>query len=290
MRESEIYARPDRSSHGHHVDPVAARKRLDEFAAIVKEAVSRHRAANVGANSVVVTPGGRSFPTVSAALDSITDASQSRQYVVSIGPGTYTEVVTCKPWVFLTGAGRGQTIVTYGSQSDPTKKGTIKASSHSAVQECTIQSTPTGTGGGWVVAVDCQSAVDFDIENCELIATDPSNTMDVTGIALDDWFGTGSQVNISYTSVTANSGFRPLAINVYFAAYAHGMESKFIGQNGANPGRGGFAADASVFLVEDSYVEGADHSLYKDSNPKTSITANHCQLKGPVGPGVVVNP
>jgi hypothetical protein len=52
----------------------------------------------------------------------------------------------------------------------------------------------------------------------------------------------------------------------------------------------GFAADTSTFLVEDSYVEGAANSLFQDRNPKTNITANHCQLKGPVGPGVVVNP
>jgi hypothetical protein len=290
MNEPERHARPKRPSPERGPDPAEARKQLDAFAADVKKAVSHGKSNRTfTANSVVVEPGGHKFPTIGAALASITDASQQRQYVVSIGPGTYTEVVTCKPWVFLAGAGRGQTIITAESQADPAKKGTIRASSHSAIQDSTVQATK-GAADGWVVAVDCQSAVNFDIEDCELIAVDPTNVWNVTGLALDDWGGTGSQVNIAYTTITANGGWMPVAINVYYAAYAHGMESKFISQNGKNPGWGGAAADTSTFLVENSYVEGAAYSLFKDSNPKTNITANQCQLKGPVGPGVVVNP
>lgn len=290
MSEPEGHARPKRPSPERGPDPAEARKQLDAFVGDVKKAVSQGNSnKKLGANSVVVEPGGHTFPTIGAALASITDASQKKQYVVSIGPGTYNEVVTCKPWVFLAGSGRGQTIITAASQSDPAKKGTIRASSHSAIQDSTVQAT-FAAGGGWVVAIDCQSAVDFDIENCELIATDPTKAAALNGLALDDWGGTGSQVNIAYTTITANGGFTPIAINVYYAAYAHGTESKFVAQNGQNPGSGGFAADTSTFLVEDSYVEGAGYSLVRDSNPKTTITANHCQLKGPVGPGVVVNP
>ena len=187
MHEPDSHARPTRPSPERGPDPAEAKKQLDAFVADVKNASSPGKSnRKLGANSVVVEPGGHTFPTIGAALASITDASQQRQYVVSIGPGTYTEVVTCKPWVFLAGAGRGQTIITAASQDDPAKKGTIRASSHSAIQNSTVQAT-TGAAGGWVVAVDCQSAVDFDIENCELIATDPTNLWNVTGLALDDW-------------------------------------------------------------------------------------------------------
>jgi Pectinesterase len=290
MNEPEGYARPKRPSPERGPDPGEARKQLDAFVADVRSTVARLKSnKKLGANSVVVEPGGHTFPTIGAALASITDASQKKQYVVSIGPGTYSEVVTCKPWVFLAGSGRGQTIITAASQSDPTKKGTIRASSHSAIQDSTVQSTMV-PAGAWVVAVDCQSAVDFDVENCELMATDPTKQAQVNGLALDDWGGAGSQVNVAYTTITANGGWRPIAINVYYAAYAHGTESKFVAQNGQNPGCGGFAADASTFLVEGSYVEGAGYCLFRDTNPKTSITANQCQLKGPVGPGVVVHP
>ncbi len=45
MREPEIYARPPRPPNARRLDPVAAQRQLDEFAAIVKHAVSRLRSA-----------------------------------------------------------------------------------------------------------------------------------------------------------------------------------------------------------------------------------------------------
>lgn len=290
MLDLKIYARPAaRPSPAREPDPTAARSRLDTFVATVKNAVSGARPAKpVAANSVVVEPGGRSFSTISAALLSITDASQQRQYVAYIGAGTYSEVVTCKRWVFLSGAGAGQTIITAASQPTLAAKGTIRAASHSAVQNSTVQATTTGTLGDYTTAVDCQSVIDFDIENCELIAVDATNRTNVSALALDDWEGSGSQVNIAYTTVTANGGGMPLAINVYYAAYAHGMQSKFIAENGTNAGWGGAAADGSILLVENCYVQGAGYSLVKDHSASI-ITANQCQLNGPVGPGVVVN-
>ena len=197
--------------------------------------------------------------------------------------------MTCKSWVFLSGAGPGQTIITAAAKATPEAKGTIRAASHSAVQNATVRAATTGTLGDYTTAVDCQSVIDFDIETCELIAVDATNMTNVVALALDDWGGTGSHVNIAYTKVTANGGGMPLAINVYYAAYAHGMESQFIAENGTNPGWGGAAADGSTLLVENCYVQGAGYSLIKDQSAGTSITANQCQLKGPVGPGVVVN-
>ena len=268
-------------------DPTAARSHLEAFVATVKKTVSAS-APKPAANSVVVEPGGRTFSTIGAALDSITDASQRRQYVVYIGAGIYAEVVTCKPWVFLTGAGTGQTLITAGSQPSPFKKGTVKAASKSALQNCTVQATTTGTFGDWVTAVECQGAVDFDIENCELFAVDSTNQTNVTALSIDDWAeSSGSQVNISYTKVTADGGGQPLAIATGWYSYAHGMESRFIAANGSSPGWGGAAIDQSTLLVESCYVQGAGFSLWQDDTGR--VTANQCQLNGPVGPGVVVN-
>jgi pectin methylesterase-like acyl-CoA thioesterase len=287
MLDLKIYARPaSRPTPMVNIDVTAAKSRLNTFVASVKNSVAKARPAQLGANSVVVQPGGGTFPTITAALASITDASERKEYVVYIGAGTYPEVATCKSWVYLSGTGPGQTIITAPSQST-IPKGTVRAVSHSAVQNCTVQATTSGRWGDFTTAVDCQSAVDFDIENCELIATDATNQTNLTALALDDMLGSGSQVNISYTKVTANGGAMPLAINVYYQAYAHGMESRFVAENGANPGWGGAAADQSVFLVENCSVQGVAYSLFKDSS--AHITANQCQLVGPVGPGVVVN-
>jgi pectin methylesterase-like acyl-CoA thioesterase len=284
-----LYARPSlRPSSAAKPDLAAARSQLDTFVATVKKAVSAARAPkSAAANSVVVDPGGKSFATIGAALDSITDASEKKQYVVSIGAGTYNEVVTCKSWVFLTGAGQDQTLITALSEANPFVAGTLKAASHSAVQNCTVRATTTGTFGDSVTAVNCQGAVDFDIENCELLAISATNQTNVTGILLDYWGdASGSQVNISYTTVTAKGGASPLALSTGWYSNVHGMESRFIAEGGQQPW-GCAAIDESVILVENCYVQGAEYSLWQDSTGR--ITANQCQLIGPVGPGVVVN-
>lgn len=284
-----LYARPSpRPSSATKADPAAARSQLDTFVATVKKAVSAARAPkSVAANSVVVDPGGKSFPTIGAALDSITDASEKKQYVISIGPGTYNEVLTCKPWVFLTGAGRDQTIITAVSAPDPNPSGIVKGASNSAVQNCTIRGTAAASFGAYAVAVNCQGVVNFDVENCELFVTG-SNQTNLVALMID-FVGSGksgSQVNIAYTTVTAKEGASPLALSTGWYTYVHGTESRFIAQGGNQPW-GCATIDQSVMLVENCYVEGADYSLWQDDTGQT--TANQCQLNGPVGPGVVVN-
>src|SRR3712207_8926658 len=51
--------------------------------------------------SVVVAKSGGDFTTVQPAIDSITDASQAKRYLVYVAPGTYTGRVTMKSFVDL---------------------------------------------------------------------------------------------------------------------------------------------------------------------------------------------
>jgi pectin methylesterase-like acyl-CoA thioesterase len=145
------------SSHPRSLDLVAAKKRLNAFVAIVKNAVSvaRQHAGPVGNNSVVVDRTGERYPTINAALDSITDASQQKQYALLIGAGTYTSILTCKSWVFLSGAGREQTLITALTEPNAAVPATITAASHSAVQDCTVRATTQGPGPS-VTAVLCK--------------------------------------------------------------------------------------------------------------------------------------
>src|SRR5688500_9782433 len=69
-------------------------------------------AGQQSANTVKVNPGGQTFPTIGAALASITDASIRKQYLITAGPGTYNEQVILKPYVYLHGSGSDQTTVT----------------------------------------------------------------------------------------------------------------------------------------------------------------------------------
>ena len=62
-------------------------------------------AAQLNGNTVSVSPGGATFPTIAAALARSTDHSLRKQYVITDGPGPFNEQVTLKPYVYLHGAG-----------------------------------------------------------------------------------------------------------------------------------------------------------------------------------------
>ena len=63
-------------------------------------------------DQVLVYPGAQIFPSITAALESITDASADKIYDVLVGPGNYAERITFKPYINVEGAGRGVTNIT----------------------------------------------------------------------------------------------------------------------------------------------------------------------------------
>lgn len=67
--------------------------------------------------AVSVAKSGGDFSTIQSAIDSITDATVNKKYVVEVYPGTYTENVVCKPYVALKGMGgiRGVAAITNSS-------------------------------------------------------------------------------------------------------------------------------------------------------------------------------
>jgi len=61
---------------------------------------------------VVVAKSGGAFTSVQATLDSITDASATKHYLVWVGPGTYNERVQMEPFVDIEGPGELATKIT----------------------------------------------------------------------------------------------------------------------------------------------------------------------------------
>ena len=237
------------------------------------------------ANVVTVQPGGKTFTTITDALNSITDAKLQKQYVVQIGPGTYNETVVCKPYVYLTGAGVSQTTITAPAAKDQASKGTVKAASNSAIQNVSIVSSGSDWGS-WVCAVDCVAAVNFDIENCDLQADATNNGPNVVSLAVDySGAGGGSQVNVAYTMVGAHGGAQPLAMLVYARAFVNITDSKLVADS-ASVAWGASASNGSTIDLFGSTVAGTMSLVLSDSSAQ--ITATDCQLIGPYAPGVVV--
>jgi hypothetical protein len=269
---------------------------LAAFAAEVRATVAALRPSVLAesaavANQVQVQPGGQTFSTISAALASITDASQKKQYVCYIGPGIYPETVACKSWVFLQGDSSDSTFVTAPAVTDFNAKGTVLAASNSAIQNLAVTSTGNGWGC-WTNAVSCVGADNFDIENCLLNALDPVGGANLVGVAVDYESGaSGSVVYLAYTSVltsvTAGSS-QPLGLLAAMGSFVQLTECKLVAQGGS-PGWGGASNGGSKLIADDSYVQGDGFSLNIPDYTSTCI-ANQCQLVGPVGNGVVVNP
>lgn len=274
------------------VDAASAWRGLEPFVAGVRRAIGdAPERVSTQANVVVVQPGGRTFSTITAALDSITDASLKKQYVLTIAPGTYNEVVTCKPWVFLQGAGPDQTVITAPGPQDYGAKGTVKGASHAAIQNLTVQSTGSGWGC-WAVAVECDQAVNFDIENCSLVSIDNVGGANMIALSVDYIGGaSGSVVYVAYTTVVANcvaGQSQPLALLAFASSFVQVTESKLVAQGGM-PGWGGASNGGSNLTLYNSFVKGAGFSLNIPDYHSTCV-ANQCQLDGPVQNGVVVNP
>ncbi|HEY0170971.1 MAG TPA: hypothetical protein VGB98_08105, partial [Pyrinomonadaceae bacterium] len=178
-------------------------------------------AAQQSANSVQVSPGGKTFPTIGAALASITDASLRKQYLITAGPGTYNEQVILKPYVYLHGSGIDQTTVTAPpvSQDNFVNRGTIVGASNSAVANLTASCL----GGNWAdysTALLATASMNFLVEEVALVCDDQGHAginMETVAINWNAQPIGPSQVYISYSTITAtetgDSGGTGLIVN-----------------------------------------------------------------------------
>lgn len=64
-------------------------------------------------NIIVVAKSGGDFDTISDALASISDAADSKRYLIYVAPGVYNERVTMKPYIDIEGSGEHTTKITY---------------------------------------------------------------------------------------------------------------------------------------------------------------------------------
>ena len=113
------------------------------------------------AQTISVAKSGRAFTAIQAAIDSISDASSSKPYVIQVYPGIYTETVTLKAWVFVKG------IDIYGCIINGKVLGTLGAGESSGIDSMSIKYTPNSAAD--YTAVELTG--DFVIANLEIITT-----------------------------------------------------------------------------------------------------------------------
>jgi hypothetical protein len=109
-----------------------------------------------------VAKAGGQFTSVQAAINSITDASDSNRYLVWVAPGTYNEQVTVKDFVGLQGAGENLTKII---SSDP--DGTVLTLAQGAsLRDLTVEGKDRAilTYGGDITEVTAR--INTDNKNC----------------------------------------------------------------------------------------------------------------------------
>ena len=148
----------------------------------------------------VADDGTGDFTSLSAALDSITDASVSMPYVVRIAPGTYTETSTVelKSYVDVEGSGEGVTTITCACASS-FPRATVSAGNIVAeIRQLTIENTG---GDDYGPGIWTEDVVDGSMSMTDVVATGNGNTR---GYGVYNSSSSPSMTNVTATGTSTS--------------------------------------------------------------------------------------
>jgi hypothetical protein len=245
------------------------------------------------AQTVVVAQAGGDFTSVQAALDSITDASGSKHYLVWVGPGTYNEQVQMKPFVDIEGAGELATKIT-ASVGGGFDAGSSVVSGADDAELRHLTAENTGGSGEYVMAIFNGSAsprlsnvtatasggpdINVGVNNA---GSSPTMT-DVTATASGGANARGmenstSSPKMTNVSATASGGSTE---NTGMYNYLHSTptirESVISASGTASIGVWGLFPDdtTSVVTIENSEVKGATGTIKAEGGYKVNVGAS----------------
>lgn len=113
------------------------------------------------AQTAIVAKAGGDFTSIQAAIDSITDATATKRYLVWIHPGFYAERVTLQPWIDLRGVSKHDVLIDYASSA-----GALGLADFTQVED--LQFANSATEGHWgIVGSDTSHC---HIRNCDFLA------------------------------------------------------------------------------------------------------------------------
>lgn len=146
-------------------------------------------------NSNVITVGkdGADFNSIQEAIDSITDSSATKPYVVMVYPGVYEETVdipASKSYISLVGVDRNSCQIKKNQfvGGDNVASGVIRLyASHILIKNLTIYNTHDVWGEISPAIITGNTVDDINIENCNLF----SNSKDTVFLNLTNTFGSG---------------------------------------------------------------------------------------------------
>ncbi len=250
-------------------------------------------------NVVTVAQSGGQFTTITAALNSITDNSATNQYLIRVGPGTYSETVTMKPFVDIEGSGELTTKITFiGSASNTT--GTVVGASNAELRSLTVENTG---GNSYAIAIYNNSAAPSLLHVTATASGGSSNNVGVLNFngsspsmtnvtatasgASNSNFGVdnfnSSSPSMTNVTVTASGA----AINNY-GVYNSSISSpkivtSIISASGGTTNYGVYSQTSGTVTIDSSKITGSTNTINNGAGVITRVGAS--QLSG----GAVTN-
>ncbi|HEY76520.1 MAG TPA: hypothetical protein G4O00_10120 [Thermoflexia bacterium] len=197
------------------------------------------------AQVVVVAKSGGDYVSIQAAIDSITDATAAKPYLVWVAPGIYSDTVTIKPYIHLQGAGQEVTVITstVASTGPDTPFATLVLTSNVSLRDLTV--TNEGAGSFATALLAPEGATDTLV--ADVTARAQGNNTTNYGIYL---FGSGTNVTLRDVTALAENGS-----NNNYGLYNYGGATARV-RGGSFTGRGGTANAYGLFNAATLYVEG----------------------------------
>lgn len=250
-------------------------------------------------NTATVWPGQASYSTIQAAIDSIGNASESQPYQITIGPGTYTEQVTLKPWVSLMGAGPDSTTITYAGtpqEQGGASSGVVLGASNSAVFALTIYCTGGAEANTYSQALYCAGANPFYCQGVTLLADDSAGGAGASNIvqAVTNGYDSSSlnniiigQCTITATAAGEGSGARALSAQdgaTYQVDLCVITATRNLNTTNGQAWGALASMQATLSLIECT-VTGHDYAV---NVIDATASATDCTLNGPVSADVQI--
>lgn len=242
-------------------------------------------------NTVQVWPGGKTFKTIQAAIDSITDASPKLIYNVAVGSGTYTEKVTMKDYVLVAGAGSAVTTIT--SLATTPASGVVTSAAGCGINALTILATDSASAKR-PVAISMQGTGNFTIKGVTINCGDET-TLENNCFGISNGSFYAGTVILSNSNLTVYGGDRGICVGINLTG-ATGVsnpvcfvQSSNIQVSSNNMNIAVKMDSGAVATLTGSKIAASSFALL-NTDGGSYIEANKCKIAGPVSPGVVVNP
>lgn len=270
--------------------PLALQEFIDQTIEVLVQAA--HRAATLPENTVQVWPGGQTFSSIQAAIDSITNASPAQRYQVAVGCGTYKEALTLKDHVFIAGADIFRTMLV--SPFTTPARALVRPASDSGISGLTLVITGSGDPKS-SIGLGMSGEGYCHIRGVEMLVGDDNNPDDAPrAIANTDELYNGTLVlSMSYLKLKGNDN-------------SIGVGVDLTGEPGiSSPAIWGLSCDiqvhskstnigvrtsggATAILIE-AKVDASSWAL-QNSDGRSPITAYLSKINGPVSEGVTILP